>query len=155
MKDGTRLALQQRKETCIRRFDVQTMVGASQGMLEMKCGEFGNDRQFMHNYYRQLSSGPGGRRKKWEGRFVANNNRKKMPYPVDMHWFLHVVVREELASAHRLEHVSHDAGVVNDCEEKKKNGEGKKKKEKKPGNERGAGFTTNDLHRGLGANDCP
>ena len=51
---------------------------------------------------------------KWEVRFVAKKQkRKKMPYPVDMHWFLHVVVREELASAHRLEHVSHDTGVVN------------------------------------------
>ena len=73
-----------------------------------------------------------------------------MPYPVDMHWFLHVVVREELASAHRLEHVSHDAGVVNDYRKRRRKG---KKKEKKLGNERGAGFTTNDLHRGLGAND--
>lgn len=67
---------------------------------------------------------------KWEVRFVAKKQkRKKMPYPVDMHWFLHVVVREELASAHRLEHVSHDAGVVNDLE--KEEGRGKKKKEKK------------------------
>lgn len=69
---------------------------------------------------------------KWEVRFVVkkNKNRKKMPYPVDMHWFLHVVVREELASAHRLEHVSHDAGVVNDCEQKKKKEGGKKKKKR-------------------------
>lgn len=54
-----------------------------------------------------------------------------MPYPVDMHWFLHVVVREELASAHRLEHVSHDAGVVNDLE--KEEGREKKKKRKEAG----------------------
>ena len=39
--------------------------------------------------------------------------------------------------------------------EKEEGREKKKKKEKKLGNERGAGFTTNDLHRGLGANDCP
>ena len=70
---------------------------------------------------------------KWEVRFVVkkNKNRKKMPYPVDMHWFLHVVVREELASAHRLEHVSHDAGVVNDLE--KEEGREKKKKRKEAG----------------------
>ena len=51
-----------------------------------------------------------------------------MPYPVDMHWFLHVVVREELASAHRLEHVSHDAGVVNDYRKRRRKGKKKKKK---------------------------
>lgn len=42
--------------------------------------------------------------------------RLNATHPVDMHRFLHIVVSKELARAHRLEHVSHDTGVVNDYE---------------------------------------